>query len=80
MTAIQVNKYGIDIEANPIMRMFMANDSAFFIIKVLLIALLLMIMYQYKDLKICKIGSWLLLMVYGALAIYHIYLILIQKG
>ena len=74
MTAIQVNKYGIDIEANPIMRMFIANDSAFFIVKVLLVALGLLIMWRYEGLKICKVGSWLLLIVYGALAIYHIYL------
>ncbi len=77
MTVIQVNKYGIDIEANPIMRMFMANDGAFFIIKVLFVALLLMVMWQYEDLKICKIGEWVLLAVYSVLAVYHIYLFLI---
>jgi hypothetical protein len=74
MTVIQVNKYGIDIEANPIMRFFMADGRDFFIVKVLLVALLLLFMWQYEDLKICKLGSWVLLAVYGALAIYHIYL------
>lgn len=77
MTVRQINKYGIDIEANPIMRACMANDSVFFIIKVVLVALLLLFMYQYEDLKICKIGYWVLLAVYGALAIYHIYLYVI---
>lgn len=74
MTVIQVNKYGIDIEANPIMRMCMANDSAFFIIKVIVVALLLLFMWQCNS-TICNLGSWLLLIVYGALAVYHIYLI-----
>ena len=74
MTAIQVNKYGIDVEINPIMRTCMENESVFFIIKVLLIPLPLMFLYEYKELKISKVGTWLLLAVYGALAIYHIYL------
>lgn len=72
-----MNKYGIDIEANPIMQACMADGRVFFIVKVLLVALGLLFMYQYEDLKICKIGSWLLLVVYGALAAYHIYLFLI---
>ena len=74
MTAIQVNKYGTDVELNPIMRAYMENESVFFIIKVLLIPMPLMFLYEYKELKISKVGTWLLLAVYGALAIYHIYL------
>ena len=76
MTVIQVNKYGIEIEANPIMRMCMADDSFFFVIKVLFVGLMLLIMWCYEDLTISKFGSWVLLATYGALAIYHIYLIL----
>ena len=77
MTVIQVNKYGIEIEANPIMRAFIVNDSFFFVIKVLFVGLMLLLMWCYEDLTISKFGSWVLLATYGALAIYHIYLLLI---
>lgn len=74
MTAIQINKYGTGIEANPIMRACAINGGFFFVIKVLFVGFMVLLMWYYKDLKISKYGSWLLLAVYGALAIYHIYL------
>lgn len=74
MTLKQVNKYDTDIEANPIMRFAMQNDVLFFIMKIVLVSFWLFIMYQYRDSLICKIGCWILLIVYTALAIYHLYL------
>lgn len=74
MTVRQINKYGIDIEANPIMRACAINGGFFFVIKVLFVGLMVLLMWYYRNLKISKYGSWLLLVVYGALAIYHIYL------
>lgn len=74
MTAIQINKYGTGIEANPIMRACAINGGFFFVMKVLFVGFMVLLMWCYKDLKISKYGSWLLLAVYGALAIYHIYL------
>ncbi len=74
MTVRAVNKYDVDVEANPIMRFALQNDILFFIMKILLVTFWLFVMYRYRDMKICKIGSWVLLAVYGALAIYHIYL------
>ena len=74
MTLKQVNKYGIDIEANPIMRLAMCNEGLFFVVKVLLVTLWLYILYLNQDNTICKLGSWVLLAVYGILAGYHVYL------
>lgn len=78
MTLRQVNKYDTEIEANPIMRLAMHNTVLFFIVKIVFVTLWLLVLWHYRDTKMCKIGSWVLLAVYGAIGIYHIYLNLIK--
>ena len=77
MTLKQVNKYDAEIEANPIMRFAMQNNVLFFAMKIVLVSIWLLILWKYKDTTIAKVGAWVLLAVYGAIAIYHIYLCLI---
>ena len=81
-TMHQVNKlgtnpHGIVLEANPLMRPLMDEPLLFFTIKIVFVTGFLTIIYSFRDKQIAQIGTWVLLAVYGALALYHIYLFLI---
>lgn len=69
-----VKKFGLDIESNPLGRWFLESDLRQAIFKIILPAVALTILYVFRDRKIAKIGSWIVLAVYAMLTIYHIYL------
>jgi len=77
-TQYQVNRFGIEIEANPIMRWLYSSPYISFIVKMAITSIGCLILWYAKDYKIARIGSWLLLVVYSALAIYHIILLLLR--
>ena len=76
-TRYQVDRYGIEVEANPLMRWLMQDPHIFLSIKVTLVNILLLFIYDHREERVAEIGTWLLLIVYGALALYHIFLLLI---
>ena len=67
-------KFGLDIELNPLGRWFLESDLRQVIFKVILPAIALTILYVFRDRKIAKISSWIVLAIYAMLTIYHIYL------
>ena len=84
MTTYWVNKYGIDIEVNPVGRWLYENHLAV-PVKVFGIGLLFLILHnavKHRDKGLEKsvqwwdLVSWVVLAVYGVLALYHIVLYL----
>lgn len=70
-TTALVKKYGIEIEANPIGR-WLYQTGAAYAVKVVGVGLLFLVLYHaLKARPEWGWVSWLLLAVYGALALYH---------
>lgn len=79
MTQYFIGKYGIPIEGNPIGRWLFAHPALLLIWKLGLVAILLMVIYHFRSNRVANIGSWVILGVYIALAIYHIILFIITR-
>lgn len=77
MTQYFISKYGISIEGNPIGRWLFAHPVLLLIYKLGLVAMLLLVLYHFRNNRVANIGSWIILGVYMALAIYHIILFII---
>lgn len=75
-----VRKFGIKIEANPIGR-WLYETGAVYAVKVVGVGLLLLVLYHALKAK-TSWGwvSWLPLVAYSALALYHIFIIFYLKG
>ena len=67
-----MNKYGLEFEANPIGKWILSNDYTTLFYKVILVGALLLLMYFTREKKITRIASWILLIAFIALTIYHI--------
>lgn len=79
MTQYFIGKYGISIEGNPIGRWLFGHPVLLFIWKFGLVAILLGVIYHFRNNQVANIGSWIILGVYIALAIYHIILFIITR-
>lgn len=79
MTWYFVSKYGVSIEGNPIGRWLIDHPMALIAWKFGIIALLLLLLYHFRNVQIANIGSWIILGVYVALAMYHIVLFIITR-
>ena len=79
MTQYFISKYDISIEGNPIGRWLFAHPALLLIWKLGLVAILLMTIYHFRSNRVANIGSWIILGVYIALAIYHIILFTIIR-
>lgn len=71
-----VQKYGVEVEANPIGR-WLYETGAAYAVKIVGVGLLLLVLYHALQAR-PEWGwvSWLLLAVYSALALYHIFIAL----
>ena len=67
-----VSKYGIEFELNPVGRILLSSSPTAVIIKVGLVGICLFYIYGYKENKLAKIVSWLLLFFFVILTIYHV--------
>ena len=74
-----VHLYGLEIEANPIGRWLLKKPCRGIVFKVLGIAALLAVLYVFRSHKIAVIGSWIVMVAYAALVIYHIVLLVITR-
>lgn len=77
-TQYQVNRFGIEIESNPIMRGLYSNPYISFIVKMAITSIGCLILWYANDSKIARMGAWILLVFYSALTIYHIILLLLR--
>jgi hypothetical protein len=71
-TLFLVSLFGLSIEANPIGRVMLSNPILLFISKIVVVNLFLLLLYKLKHLRIAKIGSWIVFIVYSCLTLYHL--------
>ena len=73
-TMVWVNRYGIEVEANPIGR-WMIQTGSVYAVKIGVVAAALFLLYHCIRVQPrLKWASWLVLGIYSTLAIYHLYL------
>lgn len=71
-----IRKYGVEVEANPIGR-WLYETGAVYVVKIVGVGLLLLVLYfTLKAKPSWGWVSWVLLAVYGALALYHIVILI----
>ena len=71
-TTIWINLYGLSIEANPIGRKMYVNHLAIPVKVIMLGAIMIVLHILLKKEPKWSWVSWLILIVYGVLALYHI--------
>ena len=79
MTQYFISKYGSKVEGNPVGRWLVDHPTLLIAWKCAIVALLLLLIYRFRDKQIANIGSWITLGVYIALAMYHIILFIITR-
>lgn len=79
MTQYFISKYRLSKEVSPIRRWLFSRPALLLICKFGLVAVLSIAIYRFRNHQIANIGSWFILGVYTALAIYHIVLFIITR-
>lgn len=74
-----VHLYGLEVEANPIGRWLLEKPWRGIVFKVLGVAALLAVIYVFRSYTIAVVGSWIVMVAYAALVIYHIVLLVITR-
>lgn len=70
-----VDLYGADIESNLLFRTLFQNHWLALTVKFVTTFIALMILWKYKSNRLSIAGSWLILVAYSCLAIYHLFLL-----
>lgn len=78
-TRYWVHKYGLDIEGNPIGKWILSALWRQIVFKLFAPGVLLAIIYALRTYRIAVWGSWIILIAYSALVIYHLVLLIITK-
>lgn len=79
MTQYFISRYGSEVEGNPVGRWLLGHPVLLLIWKLGLVAILLLVLYHFRNNRVANIGSWIILGVYIALAMYHIILFIITR-
>ena len=76
ITLYWTNKFGLDIETSPIGRWLLECPSRAAFVKIIFTALMLLVMYIFKQYKVAQAGSWIVFGAYTVLMVYHIIILL----
>ncbi|NLB61358.1 MAG: hypothetical protein GX802_02865 [Clostridiales bacterium] len=78
-TTMLVDKFGLDIEANPIGKFLLKDYKLAFFVKVIAVGISLFLLYFLHLLLIGRIIIWVLFIIFTLLSIYHFIIILYLK-
>lgn len=78
-TTMLVDKFGLEIEANPIGRFLLKDYRIAFLVKVVFTGISLAILYLLQAIFVFRLLMWLIFVVYALLTIYHMVIILYLK-
>ena len=80
LTAYWVSLYGVEIEANPLMRWYFENDIAWAVKIYGVGALMAVVGICINKKPRTAWAAWVLLIVYSAIALYHLALVFITNS
>lgn len=72
LTLRLVDKYGLDIEANPFGKWILSEPWRIITFKIMLVAIALIILWIYKSHRLAQVASYVVFIAYLALFLYHI--------
>lgn len=72
LTLRLINRYGLDVEANPFGRWILSDPVRIVFFKVLLVSVGLVVLWIFRERKAAQIGSYAVFIIYIAVLIYHL--------
>lgn len=72
-TMLLVKRFGLEIEGNPIGKWLIETNLVWFV-KVVIVGVALLLLYKFKNNKLAIVGSWITLITFSLLAVYHIFI------
>nr|DAI55028.1 MAG TPA: hypothetical protein [Caudoviricetes sp.] len=69
-----INKYGLTAEANPFGQ-WLFNSGMVYVFKIVIVGLALLLIWKLKTHKLAVIMSWVLLVIFAVLTVYHLIII-----
>ena len=72
-TTLLVKRFGIQIEGNPIGKWLIETNLVWFV-KIFIVGAALLLLFKFKNNKLAIVGSWITLITFSLLAVYHIFI------
>lgn len=72
-TMLLVKRFGLEIEGNPIGKWLIKTNLVWFV-KVVVVGVAVLLLYKFKNNKLAIVGSWITLITFSLLAVYHIFI------
>ena len=74
-TILLVKSFGLEIEGNPIGKWLIDTNLVWFV-KIVIVGAALLLLYKFKNNKLAIVGSWITLITFSLLAVYHVFIYL----
>ena len=71
-TMLLVKCFGVQIEGNPIGKWLIETNLVWFV-KIVIVGAALLLLYKFKNNKLAIVGSWITLITFSLLAVYHVF-------
>ena len=72
-TMLLVKRFGLEIEGNPIGKWLIETNLVWFV-KIIVVGAALLLLFKFKNNKLAIVGSWITLITFSLLAVYHIFI------
>lgn len=72
-TILLVKRFGIQIEGNLIGKWLIETNLVWFV-KIVIVGAALLLLFKFKNSKLAIVGSWITLITFSLLAVYHIFI------
>lgn len=72
-TADLVRKFGVEIEGNPFGRWLIQTNLGY-VVKIVVVGLALLLLWKFKNNRFAIVGSWVILITFSLLVIYHVFI------
>ena len=72
-TMYLVSLFGLSVEGNPIGR-WLIQTNLVYVIKIAVVGLALLLLWKFKNNRFAIVGSWVILIAFSLLAIYHVFI------
>lgn len=72
-TMLLVKRFGLEIEGNPVGKWLIETNLVWFV-KIVIVGVALLLLFKFKNSKLAIVGSWITLITFSLLAVYHIFI------
>ncbi len=72
-TMLLVKRFGLEIEGNPIGTWLIETNLVWFV-KIFIVGVVMLLLCKFKNNKLAIVGSWITLITFSLLAVYHVFI------